>query len=100
MFEDKQKTRMAGSVIFFLCTYFVAPPLFAFLFTRAGPAEIVHAYILWFLLLVGLGMLIGSTSGEKLGWPLILGMFFTTPGIAVMIVILRSTGLRLPLFTF
>lgn len=91
---------MAGELIFLCCMYFVVPSAIAALVLRAGPIEIVHAYIAFFGILIGLGMLWGSTWGEKIGWPMIIGMFLATPGIPAVIFTLRLTGLRLPFLKY
>lgn len=91
---------MAAGWVFLFRTYFNAPPAVAVLFPRAGSAEILQASIIWFAILVGLGLAMGSTSGKMLGWPLILGIFFTTPGVLALIAMQRMIGLHLPLFTF
>lgn len=85
---------------FFMMIYFIAPVAVSALFTRARAIEVVHSYFLWGAILFGLGLLMGNTPGEKLGWPLISGMFLTIPAIPILIVIRRATGLQLPWFTF
>jgi hypothetical protein len=89
-----------GDTIFALGAYLFAPIALARIFTRAGALEILHAYLIWIAILLGLGILMGNTAGEKIGWPLIFGMFLTTPAIPTLIAILRATGLRLPWFAF
>lgn len=86
---------IAGTISL-LFAYFVVPTILAVLFTRAGPSEIVHAYLVWVVILLCLGMAMGNTLDEKLGWPLIMAIFFTTPSIPVLTAVLRSTGLHLP----
>jgi hypothetical protein len=83
-----------GTVAFFLGVYLVIPMALARSVVRATWPQIAIAYG---ILLVGLGLISagGSTMDEKLGWMLILGMFFATPGIPILSFILRKVGVRI-----
>lgn len=87
-----------GGWLFALLAYVGAPIFLARKVARADWKEVTNAYcILWSVLLL-FGIASGGTIGEKFGWPLIFGMFLSTPGIPIIVVISRRLGLRLPWF--
>ena len=56
--------------------------------------DIGKAYlILWGLLLL-FGLTSGASWGERFGWPMILGMFFSIPGIPLILWLMRQAGWR------
>ena len=81
-----------GGVLFFLGLYFAVPILLAKIVVGATFQTILIAYAIWFgaLLLFGLGS--SRNIGEALGWPLILGMFFTTPALPIIALALKLAG--------
>ena len=48
----------------------------------------------WLALLFICGLLIKGTSGEKVAWPLIFGMFFTIPLTCAVVFLLMTIGAR------
>lgn len=80
-----------GTVAFFLGVYLVVPIALARFFVGATWPQIAISYG---ILMLGLGLVSagGSTIDEKLGWMLILGLFFTVPGIPILSFILRKFG--------
>ena len=84
-------SEQCAAAAFFLGVYLVVPIALARLVVGATWPQIAIAYA---ILLLGLGLISagGSTIDEKLGWMLILGMFFTIPGIPVLSFILRKAG--------
>lgn len=87
-----------GDWIFAFVAYVGAPILLASRFGRADWKEIANAYCIFWgaLLLWGLGQ--AGSVGEKVGWPLIFGMFLSTPGILIIVLLARRLGFRLPWF--
>lgn len=71
-----------------LFAYLVIPIAITGLLQRARWREIAPAYSLWLLLLV-LGLAMGNTAGEILGWPMILALFLTTPVIPILVWLAR-----------
>lgn len=77
----------------FMAAIFIAVPIsIAREVIDASWAQIGVSYAVLYAVLglIGLG---GSTAGEKIGWIMILGMFFTIPGIPILCILLESWGL-------
>ena len=85
-------TKQLESVVFMAAIFIAVPISIAREMVDASWAQIGVSYAILYTILglIGLG---GSTSGEKVGWILILGMFFTIPGIPILSVLLKSYGL-------
>lgn len=83
--------RQAGGLVVFAAIYFVIPIELARSAIGANWQQIGISYAVLYgvIGLVGLG---GHTSGEKIGWIMILGMFFTIPGIPVLCLLLKGFG--------
>ena len=80
-----------GPIAGFLAIYLVVPIALARLVVSPTWLQIAIAYG---VLLLALGIISagGRTIDEKVGWMLILGLFFTIPGIPVLSLILRRLG--------
>ena len=80
-----------GPIAGFLAIYLVVPIALARLVVSPTWLQIAIAYG---VLLLALGLISagGRTIDEKVGWMLILGLFFTIPGIPVLSLILRRLG--------
>jgi len=80
-----------GPIAGFLAIYLVVPIALARFVVSATWLQIAIAYG---VLLLALGLISagGRTIDEKVGWMLILGLFFTIPGIPVLSLILRRLG--------
>jgi hypothetical protein len=80
-----------GPIVGFVAIYLVVPIALARLVVSATWLQIAIAYG---VLLLALGLISagGRTIDEKVGWMLILGLFFTIPGIPVLSLILRRLG--------
>jgi hypothetical protein len=78
-------------LLFFLGIYLVVPIALARFMVGATWPQITIAYV---VLLLGLALISmgGSTIDEKVGWMLILGMFFAIPGIPILSWMLRKFG--------
>jgi len=87
-------SKQLGPLVFFLGVYLVVPITLARLIVGATWLQIAIAYV---ILVLGLGLISmgGSTIDEKVGWMLILGMFFAIPGIPILSLILRKLGVGL-----
>ena len=85
-------TKQLESVVFMAAIFIAVPISIAREMVDASWAQIgvSYAILCTILGLIGLG---GSTSGEKVGWVVILGMFFTIPGIPILSVLLESYDL-------
>lgn len=86
-------------VLVLLFLYLGLPVAVSRLLTRANCREIANAYCIWLVILLIGGASMGNTIGEKLGWPMIFAMFYTTLAIPMMIWIFRLVGFRLRWFT-
>lgn len=84
--------------IFALALYIVVPVVLASGVAGGDWKEVANAYCIFWAILLVLGFLSGGTIGEKIGWPLIFGMFLSIPGIPILVVICRLSSLRLPWF--
>ena len=80
-----------GPLAFFLGVYLVVPIALARFVVGATWLQIAIAYG---VLLLGLGLISagGRNIDERVGWMLILGMFFAVPGIPILSVIIRTLG--------
>jgi hypothetical protein len=83
-----------GEIVFFLGAYFVVPVLVAKVPMGASWRSILIAYGIWLALLAAFGLTSTRTWGEAIGWPLIMGMFFTLPAIVVIVLVLKAAGIR------
>lgn len=93
--KGKARRFEPAPVIFMLVLFFALPTGLASV-TGASWTTIGFAYLLWFGLL-GLWSVQGllsrrTTSGEAVGWPLIMGMFLTMGVVPVLSLILRLFG--------
>ena len=80
-----------GPLAFFLGAYLVVPIGLARFVVGATWTQPAIAYV---VLLLGLGLIRagGKNIDEKVGWMLILGMFFAIPGIPILSFILGKFG--------
>ena len=85
-------TRNLESAAFMAAIFLAVPISIAREVVEASWAQIGVSYAILYaaLGLIGLG---GSTVGEKVGWVMILGMFFTIPGVPILCLVLDSFGL-------
>lgn len=83
-----------GGILFFLGAYFFVPVFIAKVPMGASWKSIFIAYGIWFVLLAAFGLTTTRTWGEAIGWPLIMGMFFTLPAIVVIVLVLKATGIK------
>ncbi|MDP9423156.1 MAG: hypothetical protein M3Q19_10035 [Pseudomonadota bacterium] len=82
----------AAEYIPILLAYLIVPLLLARVLVRANWLQTGAAFgILWAVLLF-LGIAMGSTWGERIGWPMIFAMFFSTPGVPTIAWILKKAG--------
>jgi hypothetical protein len=81
-------------VLFFLGAYFFVPVFVAKVPMGASWKSIFIAYGIWIALLAAFGLITARTWDEAIGWPLIMGMFFTLPAIVVIVLVLKATGIR------
>jgi hypothetical protein len=74
--------------------YFGIPVLIARFVVRGSWRQIFISYGLLYgsLLMLGLGS--SASIEEKLGWPIILGMFVSIPGIPIIVAILKARRVR------
>lgn len=79
---------------FILCLYLFIPIFLAKVPIGASWKAILIAYGVWIGLLLAFGFSSSKTIGEALGWPMILGMFFTIPAIPAIVFLLRLWGVR------
>jgi hypothetical protein len=84
-------SQQLGPLAFFLGVYLIVPITLARWAVGATWLQIAIAYG---VLLLGLGLISagGRTIDEKAGWMLILGLFFTIPGVPILSLILRKLG--------
>lgn len=83
-----------GGTLFGLGLYFVVPVFLGKVVVGGSWKAVLVAYAAWFSILLLFGLGIGGSWGEKLGWPLIFGMFLTIPAVPVLVVLLRIAGVR------
>lgn len=81
-----------GPLAFALGVYLIVPIGLARFVVGATWTQIAIAYG---VLLVGLGLISagGKNIDEKVGWMLILGMFFATPGIPILSFLFGKFGI-------
>lgn len=84
-------SRQAGGLVVFAAIYFAIPIELARSVIGANWQQIGISYAILYgvIGLIGLG---GHTSGEKIGWIMILGMFFTIPGIPLLCLLMEILG--------
>ena len=70
-------------LVFLAGLYFIIPAALG-RWVGGSWANIALAFGVWTVILLLFGMSSGSTWGEKLGWPLIFGMFFSIPVIPLI----------------
>jgi hypothetical protein len=76
--------------LFLLAFYFAAPIGLAMLAIGASARAVGIAYAIWFGAML-LPVMPGSKRWrEKAGWAFGLGLFFTTPAILVLVLVLRE----------
>jgi hypothetical protein len=69
---------------------FVLPVALSWLIVRADPWTIAKAYVVWIVLLVlTLGVNGTGPFTEGLGWALVFGIFYTTPAVPLICLILK-----------
>lgn len=85
-------------VLVLLFLYLGLPVAVSRLLTRARWREIANAYCIWLAIVLLGGASMGNSIGEKLGWPMIFGLFYTILAIPVMIWVFRAIGFRLRWF--
>lgn len=78
-----------NGLVFLLGAYFAVPIVLTVVLVRPEPFILFLAYAVWIGLLTFFGLLSGGTSGEKFGWPLIMGLFFTTPAIPIISLVFK-----------
>ena len=75
-----------------LLAYLIVPLVLTKALVRANWLQTGAAFgILWAVLLL-LGIAMGGTWGERIGWPMIFGMFFSTPGVPIIAWVLKKAG--------
>jgi hypothetical protein len=81
--------RHPTEVIPVVMLYVVIPIALARWLNHASWLDTGKAFaLLWGLLLL-IGLATGTTNGERFGWPLILRMFVSIPGIPLLLWIMR-----------
>jgi multidrug transporter EmrE-like cation transporter len=79
------------SALFVLSLYFFVPILLAKLLLGASWREVGMAYGVWTAGLFVFGVSQSKDWGERLGWPMIIGMFLSIPAIPILVHVLRVT---------
>ena len=93
--RGKQPKRDWGGIAYFLSLYFVIPLLLGKVALGASWRAVCLAYAIWLALLFLWGMTNKGTLQERIGWPIIMGMFFTIPAIPAGVLLLRElAGIR------
>jgi len=89
--QEELVSNQLGPLALFLGVYIIVPITLARFIVSASWLQIAIAYG---VLLSGLGLISagGRTIDEKVGWMLILGLFFAIPGIPILSFILRKLG--------
>lgn len=83
---------LRGEHLFLLVLVVVAPLLLAKFLIRANWLQCGAAFlVLWGVLLL-FGLLSGGTLGERLGWPMILAIFTTLPGVPIIALLMKRFG--------
>lgn len=73
-----------------LCAYILVPVALAWLIVRADLRTIAKAYGIWIgFLIVAFGLLSGTSFSEGMSWALIIAMFYTTPVIPMLCLIMN-----------
>ena len=81
-------------VAFCVALYLVVPIGIAKLVLRASWKATALAYAIWTAILLLLGIAAGGTWGEKLGWPMIVGLFTTFIAIPIIVLVLKLFRVR------
>ena len=81
-----------GGIAYILSLYFFIPLLLSKLALGASWRAIGLAYAIWFGLLFLWGASNKGTVAEKIGWPIIMGIFLTIPAILIGVLLLREVG--------
>ena len=79
-----------GAIAYFLSLYFFIPILLSNAALGASWKAVGLAYAFWFGLLFMWGASSKGTKDERIGWPIVMGMFFTIPAILVIVLLLRE----------
>ena len=82
----------AQNLLLFAGLYLIIPLAIAKGLIGASWAQCGAAFVILWALLLLFGMASGATWGERLGWPLILGMFVSIPGISLLAFVMKRTG--------
>ena len=81
--------------LIFLGLVFLAPCALAGHFAHASPKLLLIAYAIWapvlMLLCIGIG---ARTGGEVIGWSLAAATFLSIFGIPIIVILLRSRGIK------
>jgi hypothetical protein len=83
-------TKRIAPALFVLFLYFLAPIVLATLAIGASARAVAIAYAIWFGAMLVPVMPGSHRWREKAGWVFGLGMFFTTPVILVLVLVLRE----------
>jgi hypothetical protein len=79
---------MAGLVL--IVPYVILPVLLAWGLVRADLRTIAKAYGIWIgFLVVAFGLLSSTSLSEGIGWSLIIAMFYTTPVVPMLCLIMN-----------
>ena len=79
---------MAGLVL--IVPYVILPVLLAWGLVRADLRTIAKAYGIWIgFLVVAFGLLSSNSFSEGIGWALIIAMFYTTPVVPMLCLIMN-----------
>lgn len=80
---------LSGGLVL-LSAYVLVPVALAWLIVRADFRTIAIAYGIWIgFLVIAFGLLSGTSFSEGIGWSLIIAMFYTTPVIPVLCLIMN-----------
>ncbi|OYY00385.1 MAG: hypothetical protein B7Y80_07115 [Hyphomicrobium sp. 32-62-53] len=80
---------LSGGLIL-LSAYVLVPVAIAWLIVRANVRTIAKAYGIWIgFLVVAFGLLSSTSFSEGIGWSLIIAMFYTTPVVPVLCLIMN-----------